>query len=82
MTFCGKVHDVVELIVCKQLVDEATVANVPFYEIAAFIVDVIGNCSQISCVGQCIQNNHPNVIVIGQNIFHVVRTDKAGGPCH
>ena len=82
MTLGGKVHDVVELIVCKQLVHEVTVANVSSDEVATLIVNVVGNGCQITCIGQCIQYDDPNVVVVGQQIFHVVRADKSGCPCH
>ena len=42
MAFGCEVHDIVELVIREQLIGQTAVANITFYEVAAFVVDIFG----------------------------------------
>ena len=78
VTLGGKVHHVIEFIPGKQFVGKHAVADVTFYKEATFVVNVVGNGTQVACVGQGIQYHHFNIIMFCQDVFNIVGADKAG----
>ena len=82
MTFGGEVDNVVESVVGKQPVGQVVVADIASDKDTPFVVDIIGNGTQISCVGQCIQDHYPDIVVFRQHVFQKVGADKAGSSGH
>ncbi len=78
MALSCKVDDYVELVFPEQPVDQFLVADVAFMEKASFVVDILLDGSKKSCIGESIENNNLYVIVVLQQVFHVIGTDKAG----
>ena len=56
MAFRCKINDIIELVFGKEPVRQRTVADITFYKLATLPVDVFGNRSEITCVGQQIQH--------------------------
>ena len=78
MAFSGKVHHIVEFVFGKQLVGKNTVTDITFDKEATFLVNIFGNRAQISGIGQGIQYHHFYIIMLCQNIFYIVGSDKSG----
>ena len=82
MAFGSEIHHVIEAILSKQTVYYFAAANISLDKKAAFIVDILGNGSQISCIRQSIQNHDLHVAMFCQNILNVVCADKSCGTGH
>ena len=78
MALGRKVHHVVKLVLGKQFIGQHTVADVAFHKEAAFVINVVGNGSQVAGIGQGIQNHHLDIAMLGQDILDVIGTDKSG----
>ena len=81
MAFGCEVHDIVELVIREQLIGQTAVANITFYEVAAFVVDIFGDSGQIACIRQGVKHYYPDVVVFGQDVFQIIGTDKSGCSC-
>lgn len=82
VTFGCKVHHYIKAVFGKEAVKQPAVANITLYKIAAFIVNVIGNGAEVACISKQVEHHHTNVIMLGQDVFQVIGTDKACGTCH
>lgn len=63
MAFGCEVYNIVDIVLCKQLVGQLTVADVAFHEKATLVVDIILNGSQIAGIGECIKNDDLDVSI-------------------
>ena len=63
--FGSEIHHVIEAILSKQTVYYFAAANISLDKKAAFIVDILGNGSQISCIRQSIQYHDFDVVMFG-----------------
>ena len=79
MAFRRKINDIIELVFGKESVRQRTITDITFYKLATFPVNVLGNRSEITGVGQQIQNYDLYFRIFRQHVFNEVRTNKTSG---
>ena len=85
MTLCRKVYNKVYIVFSKQLVCQILVSDVAFHEETTFVVNIVLDSTQITCVGQRIQYNHLDVFVLVifvKQLIDEVGSDEACGSCN
>ena len=81
MAFRRKINDIIELVFGKEPVRQRTVADITFYKLATLPVDVFGNRSEITGVGQQIQNHNLYFGILRQHVFNEIsayKTSRSG----
>ena len=81
----GEVHHVVHVVLGKDAVHQLAVADITLDEHAALAVDVVLDGAQVAGVGQSVEHNHPDVLVLVllvEQILYEIGADKAGGTCY
>ncbi len=82
MTFGSKIHYIVKAVLSKKTVYDITVTNISLDKETAFVVNVFGNRSQVTCIRQSVQYHDFDIAVFGQDVLDVIRTDKTCGTGH
>ena len=78
MALCGKVDDVIEIVLCEQALDQLLIADIALHEdVAGVALDVL-QVFQIARIGQLIQVDQQDLRVLLEHIMHKVRANKAG----
>jgi len=83
MTLGCEIDHIVNVVLCKELVNQLPVTDVTFDKEAAFIVDVVLDGTEITSVSQGIKNDDLDVVVhilFVEQILDKVRADKSGSP--
>jgi len=82
MALGGEVHHDVDVVFLEKFVGQRAVADVAFHEEAALLVDVGGNGAKVAGVGERVEHHDAHIVVVLQQIFHVVCANEAGAARH
>ena len=85
MAFCCEINKIINVILCKETVNKLTITDVTLHKEAAFVVNVVLNCPEITCISQCIEDDNLDVLVLiltVKEILNVVSANETGGTCY
>ena len=85
MTFCCKIHYVVNVVLGKELVGKSTVADVTTHEEATLVVDIVLDGSEIAGIRQQVENNYLYILILilsVKEILDKICADESGSTCH
>ena len=74
----GKVDDVIEIVLCKQALDQLLVADVALHEDVAGVALNVLQVLEVAGVGQLVEVDQQDLGVFLEHIMHKVGTDKTG----
>ena len=78
MALSGKVDDVIEIVLCKQALDQLLVADVALHEDMAGVALNVLQVLEVAGVGQLVEVDQQDLGVLLEHIMHKVGTDKTG----
>ena len=78
MALSGKVDDVIEIVLCKQALDQLLVADVALHEDVAGVALNVLQVLEVAGVGQLVEVDQQDLGVLLEHIMHKVGTDKTG----
>ena len=78
MALSGKVDDVIEIVLCKQALDQLLVADVALHKDMAGVALNVLQVLEVAGVGQLVEVDQQDLGVLLEHIMHKVGTDKTG----
>ena len=81
MALCRKVDKIINIVLCKQPVDEFPVTDVTFHKHTTFTVYVLFDGAKISGICERIENDYLDIFVCilsVKQVLDVVSADEAG----
>ena len=78
MALSGKVDDVIEIVLCKQALDQLLVADVALHKDVAGVALNVLQVLEVAGVGQLVEVDQQDLRVLLEHIMHKVGTNKTG----
>ena len=78
MALGGEVDDIVEIVLCKQALDQLLVADVALHKDVAGVALNVLQVLKVAGIGQLVEVDQQNFRVLLEHIMHEVGTDKTG----
>ena len=78
MALSGKVDDVIEIVLCKQALDQLLVADVALHKDMAGVALNVLQVLEVAGVGQLVKVDQQDLGVLLEHIMHKVGTNKTG----
>ena len=85
MALCSEIDKIVDVVFCKQTVNEFTVTDVSLHEEAPLIVNIVFDGSEVACIGEGIEDDYLDVVIqifLMKQVLDVVGADESGSSCY